>query len=77
MLATDRVPAGTFSIHASAEEADQTLDRVLTVHADKDGAPDEVTVTLAERTVGDITVGTTHHEPAPHLPNPPTEQDRP
>lgn len=65
------------SIHATAEEADQALDRVLTVHADKGGAPDEVTVTFAERTVGDLGVGITRHEPAPALPTSPADQDRP
>lgn len=61
------------SVHASHEDADQALTRLLALHADKDGTPEEVTVTWAERTVGELAVGTTHHQSAPTLTNQPQQ----
>jgi hypothetical protein len=55
------------SLHASPQGADQTLVRLLAGHADKGGDPPEVSVTLTQRTVGDLAVGATHHERAPTL----------
>lgn len=55
------------SIHASAETAEQTLVRLLIGHRNKGGSDEEVTVTLAQRTVGELAVGATHHEQAPAL----------
>jgi hypothetical protein len=55
------------SIHATAETAEQTLIRLLVGHTNKGGTAEEITVTLAQRTVGDLAVGATHHEQAPTL----------
>ncbi|MGH7746289.1 MAG: hypothetical protein ACREQ5_16245, partial [Candidatus Dormibacteria bacterium] len=53
------------SLHARPEEAQQTLDRLLAGHTGRGGAIEEVSVTLAQRTVGDLAIGETHHERAP------------
>lgn len=49
------------SLHARAEDARQAFDRLLAGHLDRGGHIDEVSVTVAERTVGDLAVGGTHH----------------
>jgi transposase-like protein len=55
------------SVHASADLAEQHLVQLLIAHRNRGGTPEEVTVTLAQRTVGDLAVGPTHHEQAPTL----------
>jgi ribosome-binding protein aMBF1 (putative translation factor) len=58
------------SLHARPEDARQTLDRLLADHTDRGGSTEEVSVTLAQRTVGDLAIGDTHHEHAPQLSTP-------
>lgn len=53
------------SLHARPDEARQALDRLLAGHLDRGGSTEEVSVTLAQRTVGDLAIGDTHHEHAP------------
>jgi hypothetical protein len=53
------------SLHGSAEEARHVLDRLLVGHLERGGEVDDVTITLAERTVGDLAIGQTHHERGP------------
>jgi hypothetical protein len=50
------------SLHARPEDARQTLNRLFTGHTTRGGVPDEVSVTLAQRTVGDLAIGETHHQ---------------
>ena len=53
------------SLHARPEDARQALDRLLTGHTDRGGSTEEVSVTLAQRTVGELAIGDTHYEHAP------------
>jgi hypothetical protein len=50
------------SIHSTAEDADDTLHDLLDRHTEHGGAPEEVSVTLAQRAVGDLVGGTTTHD---------------
>jgi hypothetical protein len=63
----DRATVGgeTVSVHARHEDARQTLDRLLAGHLGRGGSTEEVSVTVAQRTVGDLAIGDTHHEHAP------------
>lgn len=49
------------SLHADREQAEQTLNRLLRGHTARGGAIADVSVTLAQRTVGDLAIGETHH----------------
>lgn len=60
------------SLHARQEDARQTLDRLLAGHIDRGGSTAEVSVTLAQRTVGDLAIGDTDHEHAPQPSTPAT-----
>ncbi|HEY6423619.1 MAG TPA: hypothetical protein VIY28_10325 [Pseudonocardiaceae bacterium] len=53
------------SLHARPDDARQTLDRLLAGHLGRGGSTEEVSVTVAQRTVGDLAIGNTHHEQAP------------
>ena len=49
------------SLHADQDEAQQTLDRLLAAHVARGGTAEQVTITLAARTVGERDIGKTLH----------------
>ena len=53
------------SLHATADEARHVLDRLLAGHLQRGGDTADIAITLAERTVGELAVGQTHHEQDP------------
>ncbi|OLT40568.1 hypothetical protein BJF85_05155 [Saccharomonospora sp. CUA-673] len=58
------------SVHATRAEADTTLAQLLAEHDRRGGHRHDVTITVAERTVGTLDDGTTHHEHSPSTPLP-------
>lgn len=59
------------SVHATRDDADTTLARLLAEHDRLGGHRNEVTITVAERTVAALGEGATHHAHSPSTPAPP------
>jgi hypothetical protein len=53
------------SLHANPDGAREHLNMLLAGHLGRGGRGEEVAITLAERTVGELGIGQTHHERPP------------
>ncbi|MFE7799432.1 hypothetical protein [Nocardia sp. NPDC057440] len=64
------------SVHIDYDTADLTLSNLLLDHIDQGGDSDDITATIAERTVGYLAVGAEHNIARPVVPRAPVDLDQ-